>query len=130
MLFRAATCALALFCLGYGPMSVAHEWELVQRTPNNDEFHLDPPSLLRDGDMRRVWMLANYAQTIESGGRSLRFLVEYRCDAEEWRTVEVLESSAPMGTGEIRRRGEGFGEWRKVDPESVIEKVMLSVCSD
>jgi len=130
LLSRTASFALALLCLAYGAKADARDWELVLRTPNNDEFHLDRASLLRDGDMRRVWMLASYAQTIESGGRSLRFLVEYRCDAEEWRTVEVLESSAPMGTGEIRRRGEGFGEWRKVDPESVIEKVMLSVCSD
>jgi len=128
---------LQRFCLVgslIGPILVgtalAQNWELVSRSPANDEFHIDRSTLLRDGDMRRIWMLANYAGPIDSGARSLRFLAEYRCDAEEWRTVEVLETAAPMGAGEARRRNSGFGEWREVDAESVIELVMRAVCSE
>jgi len=110
--------------------AVAQTWELVSRSAANDEFHIDRSTLLRDGELRRIWMLANYAGPIESGARSLRFLAEYRCDAEEWRTVEVLESTAPMGAGEVRRRGSGYGEWHEVDAESVIELVMRAVCNE
>jgi hypothetical protein len=127
---------LRLCVLGFlsGPLlpgtALSQTWELVSRSAGNDEFHIDRSTLLRDGDLRRIWMLANYAGPIDSGARSLRFLAEYRCDTEEWRTVEVLETAAPMGAGEARLRGSGFGEWHEVGAESVSELVMRAVCGE
>jgi len=122
--------AAILLCLIVAPCSMAQSWELVARSSDLDEFHVDRSTVLRENELRRVWMLASYTEPIRPGALSLRFLVEYRCDAQEWRTVEVLEASGTMGSGELRRQNGGFGDWRAVDPESPIEMVMREVCTE
>lgn len=112
------------------PCSFAQSWELVAKSSGLHEFHVDRSTVLRESELRRVWMLASYTEPIRPGALSLRFLVEYRCDAQEWRTVEVLEASGTMGSGELRRRDSGFGDWRAVDPGSPIDLVMGEVCAD
>ena len=87
--------------------------------------YIDPDSIRKDGDLRRVWELRNY----EPERRSARARMEYDCKQERKRILSISTHSEPMAGGMIVSQ---YGEdsiWRDIPPDTVAELLLKIVCA-
>jgi len=64
-------------------------------------YYIDPSSVTREGNVRKVWQIRDLADKGSRGERSVLEAVEYDCLDKQMRTVSASGHSRTMGQGEI-----------------------------
>lgn len=96
---------------------------------NDTNFYIDPATIRKDGDIRRVWELQNHKLRAEDGILSARFRSEYDCKQERYRILSFSTHSGPMASGATLESRIGSGQWRDIPPDSNSKDVLEKVCA-
>lgn len=93
-------------------------------------FYIDPDSIRKDGNLRKVWEIQDRRQRDKDGVMSWRARSEYDCKEEQTRILALSKHSEPMAGGETlwSRHGDA-GEWSDIPPGSIVESALKRVCA-
>ena len=104
------------------------EWVKVGRT-DAAVHYVDPATVSRDGNLRRVWALQDMVDTSPEGVNSIRALQEYDCAAERFRYLSIAAHSGPMARGEVLATHDLRARWNVRRPGTkpfAIEKIVCA----
>ena len=111
------------------------EWIFIDRAlSSKDSFFIDPTTIRKEGNRRKVWELTNYSQ-MKNEAMSMRSRNEYDCKEEQYRFIQISYFPKEFATGPIlstdnlQINGPG-GEWRQIAPGSVDEALIKFVCAN
>jgi hypothetical protein len=104
------------------------EWVKVEES-NIANFYIDPATIRKDGNMRRVWMVRDLKERNKAGERSNRFLGEYDCKDERYRLLSHSAHTETMLGGNVLYSGDVTDNWSYIPPGSVIVTVLKIVCA-
>lgn len=104
-------------------------WRLVSQSPSM-RLYLDPSTLAREGDIRRVRELQDLDAADPDGVRSRVYLNEYDCRNQMHRLGQMQSFSGPMLGGERRFDVKEMGYWRKIPGGSAFAQVYRRVCPE
>lgn len=106
------------------------EWTYVVSSASGDERFIDMETIRKEGNVRKVWQLINFANPNQYGWNSQRGRIEIDCKNE---TVQLLGSSA---FADKFAKGKAVFEAEKssdpptdIPPDSVMWTIMKKVCS-
>lgn len=110
--------------------SVSAEWVEVAST-DSTTFYIDPATIRKDGNMRKVWVMQDFKQRQKGGEMSTRARVEYDCKGERYRLLSLSVHPEPMTGGEtIASYGEDpRGVWQEIPPGTGGEALLKIVCA-
>ena len=94
--------------------------------------YIDPSTITRDGNFRRVWEIHDLGEKGSQGERSVLASVEYDCTDKRMRTLSAIGRSLRMARGEIVPLRGVSGEWVPLQPgkdEEVFFKILDTVCA-
>ena len=91
------------------------EWEKVGETDALVAY-LDPATIRKIGEMRRVWAMQDLKKRHRNGEMSRRLFREYDCSKERFRLLSVSTHSGPMATKQTLVSLDAPGEWRYIPP--------------
>ena len=122
---RKATLMILLAVVSSGAVA---EWVKVSE---NDAvfFYIDPATIRRNGDFRRVWEMRNMKKIDKDGVMSVRALMEYDCKEERSRILSISEHSEPMLGGKVLLSADDPSTWRYAAPGTVFESTLKIVCA-
>ena len=105
------------------------EWEEISVT-DTATFYIDPATIRKDGNFRKVWGIANFKTREKDGTMSSRSRDEFDCKNERNRKHAFSKHSESMakGTPTYSYSGEP-SDWRDTPPGSAIDFVMKFVCN-
>jgi len=103
------------------------EWVKVSET-DDSVFYIDPATIRKDGNLRRVWTINDLKQRQKDGEMSRRFLNEYDCKEERSRILSISEHSDPMAGGKTLV-SESKPIWSHVPPGTPSQTMMRIVCA-
>ena len=92
-------------------------------------YFIDPTTIRRDGNLRKVWAMTNLRVRDKDGELSRRTRVEYDCKQERARTLFISTHVDPMAQGETLINASLTGEWGEVPPNSVQSIELSMVCA-
>ena len=106
------------------------EW--VKVGENKDaNFYIDPASIRKDGNLRRVWEIQDLKQRDKEGGvMSRRMRYEYDCKQERDRYLSFSTHSEPMAGGTTLVSGGEETKWSDTPPDSAAEAIQKLVCAN
>jgi hypothetical protein len=104
------------------------EWVRVDGT-NIANHYIDPTTIKKDGNLRRVWDLQDLKQRDEDGKMSIRTLVEYDCKEDRLRPLSFSTHSERMGGGNVLFTVDIDGKWAYIAPETVAATKLKVVCA-
>lgn len=104
------------------------EWVKVNETETG-VIYVDPATLRKDGDLRRVWGLTDLKARDAGGELSRRRLDEYDCRQERYRILSISTHSGSMAMGTILFRDSDSSEWQYAAPGSVAGDLLGFACS-
>ena len=107
--------------------SVWAEWVRWDES-DNAVFYYDSKTIIRDGNLRRVWRLDDFKQRNKDGELSFRALVEYDCTEKRRRILSRSTHSESMARGKILFSPDGVSEWGYIPPGSISERLLKIVC--
>jgi len=99
---------------------------------SDDAHYIDPSTITRDGNFRKVWEIHDLKEKGSQGQRSVLASVEYDCAAKRMRTLKATGRSLRMARGEIIPLRSAFGEWINLQPgkeHEIFFKVLNTVCA-
>lgn len=121
---------LFLVCLMMLAGSAWAEWVLTLR--NGDSIiYIDPETIRKDGNLRRVWTLIDYAQKSTNGRASTRLRVEYDCKEERHRVLSLSTHSEAMAGGD-QLVSHTYAEpikWDDIPPQTGFVTILKIVCA-
>ena len=122
-----------VFVLSLPATAAESHWTLLQTGEEKTvSISIDYASLKRQGDVRRIWAMLNFAnaQTLNNGNKYLSSLmhVEINCDKELHRVGYTHVAELANGQGKIHMMSEGSIKWSPVVPESMSSNVFAAVC--
>ena len=94
--------------------------------------HLDPTTVRKTAEGRRVWAMDNHDQSqTESFGsfQSTKDLLEIDCAGERMKALQGMYYSGPKGSGKVVSQYDNPGKWQVVSPGSLGEARLKAVCS-
>ena len=86
------------------------EWVKVGQTYAAVHY-VDPATVSRDGNLRRVWAMQDMVETRADGVMSIRALQEYDCAQDRFRYLSVTTHSRPMAGGYVLAEHELRDAW-------------------
>ena len=92
---------LFLVCLMMLAGSAWAEWVMYSKDEEDGTFYLDPATIRKDGNMRRVWELTDLRKRGRSGEMSRRMRMEYDCKQERNRFLGISGHSGSMAGGTV-----------------------------
>lgn len=115
------------------------EWLKVGKSENTvlyvmseaTTYYIDPSSVTREGNLRRVWELRDMTSKGPRGERSILMSVEYDCAEKLMRTRSASGRSRPMASGEIIPLGRLPDDWIALPPGKdgeIFFKILNAVC--
>ncbi len=116
------TLALMLFT----PLAGA-EWTYVDGGEGYDRY-IERETILRDGNLVRVWEVDDTDRPDQFGVQSLRSRTEYDCEARKYRIVYLSAHSDHMTNGSVIYSGQIDGEWKPVQEDTLGELSMDMAC--
>lgn len=119
---------LAAFLIALFSVPVWAEWELVFIT-NTSNLYIDPATIRKDGDIRRVWGISDNKQRGKTGDMSTRLRFEYSCKEERYRVMSFSTHSGPMAGGDTLTDLAGSDSWTDIAPGTGGETIMKVVCA-
>lgn len=102
-------------------------WVQVTQTDSSD-FYIDPETIRRDGNLVRVWQIAELKQRDKDGELSRRSRMEYDCKQERRRSLSLSTHSEPMAGGKTLESFTPDGSWREIPPDSAGSDILKIVC--
>jgi len=119
-------CLLALVMLIASPAWA--EWVEVTRGSNENVFYIDPATIRKEGNRRKVWGITDLKKAGFSGELSRKYRKEFDCKEERVRILNISAYSKSMGAGDVLVIDNGIGEWQEIAPETVDETLLKRVC--
>lgn len=112
-------------------LAAAPAWaEWVKVSEHTESFfYIDPATIRRDGNLRRVWEIQDLKKRHKEGEMSMRNLSEYDCKEERTRILSITGHSDPMAGGKTLFSESGPGKWDDIAPGTVSQKMMRIVCA-
>ncbi len=108
------------------------DWvEMGQTLEGRDIYYVDPATLRKTADGRRLWTMATHDSPQTHQGvpyRSARELIEFDCAGERSRLLQQAFFSGPMLEGTSVYLWSGLGPWQFVAPQSVGELRFKTAC--
>ena len=107
------------------------EWVKLGESSNGTTY-IDPTTLRKDGDIRRIFVLFDRKKRDEKGELSLRTLDEFDCKKKQSRPLHMSIFDGPMGSGKqlgASTAEGGHQPWRQISPGSAGQATLDFVCS-
>ena len=105
------------------------EWVQIGETDSSN-FYIDPATIRKDGNLRKVWEITDLKQRSKDGAMSVRVRTEYDCKNERFWTMSLSDHSEPMAGGEtLNSFTYRDRDWRETPPGSVGETMLKIVCT-
>jgi Surface-adhesin protein E len=95
-------------------------------------YYIDPASITREGNFRRVWEIHDLAEKGSQGERSVLASVEYDCADNRMRTLKATGRSQRMARGEILPLSRVLDEWIILRPggaDEIFFRILKTVCA-
>lgn len=106
------------------------KWVKVDETVDGSAvFYIDPASVRKDGNLRKVREIQGLNQRDEGGGMSRQILSEYDCKEERTRILAASSHSGPMAGGVRLWLSDDLGTWDAIPPGSINEIILKRVCA-
>ena len=119
---------LLFVCLLVATSSALAEW--IKLSSNDDaNVYIDPTTLRKDGNLRKVWQLNDEIKAGRDGTMSSRILWEYDCIGERVRMISATGHSGPMATGKKLYTVYKTSDWRDIAPETMGQNGLKVVCA-
>ena len=99
---------------------------------SDNTHYIDPATITRDGNFRRVWEIHDLKEKGSQGERSVLASVEYDCDAKRMRTLNATGRSLRMARGEIVPLRRVHDDWVFLRPgkdDEIFFKILATVCA-
>jgi len=103
-------------------------WVELTRGENGNVFYIDPATIRKDGNRRKVWTITDLNKAGSSGELSRKQRREFDCKDERSRLLSISAHSKSMGAGDVLVVDNGVGEWQEIAPETVDEAFLKRVC--
>ncbi len=103
-------------------------WDVVYETKTAVHY-IEPATVQKDGQLRRVSTLQDLRQRGERGELSMRAVMEYDCSKNRVRVMSATAHRGQMGSGEITARVTKPAEWIAIAPESAFNTTLRYVCN-
>lgn len=117
---------LTLILLATG--SAWAEWVRVDET-HIASMYIDPSTIRRDGNFRKVWELQDLKQRDKTGWLSSRYRIEYDCKEERGRILSFSTHSDSMAGGDTLLLDATVRTWYDVAPNTPGETLLKIVCA-
>lgn len=104
------------------------EWVKVDEAIEGDKY-IDPATIRKDGDIRRVWEILDLKKRNKYGQSSIRTRVEYDCKQERYNILSLTTHSKSMAQGSIIDNGNFVPNWVDIPPGSVSSNLIKIICS-
>jgi hypothetical protein len=91
------------------------EWVKVAQT-DDTVYYVDPATLRREGSLRQIREVQDFAAPRPGGARSRHALFEFDCSAERWRVLAITDHAEPMAGGKVVGTWQGESAWSHVAP--------------
>jgi hypothetical protein len=122
---RAALIALPMFAAGPAwadPVTVAESGSSVIR--------IDPVTIRKDGDLRRVWVLQEMKPRTSAAPLSMGSLREYDCKALRFRMLSLSSHPESAALGDVHATGNEAGSsWNAIVPQTDAAAILSFVCA-
>lgn len=113
--------------LATGP--VAAEWVNVGTFGDNSLF-IDPTTVRKDGDFRKVWGIQDLKVRDSDGELSRRYREEYDCNARRKRFLSATSHSELMAGGKTLSTITEPSLWSDIRPNTVADDILKMVCAN
>ena len=91
--------------------------------------YIDPSTIRKDGNMRKVWAIQDFRSKAPRGELSRRALQEYDCKEERSRLLSLETFSGNMATGvSLYLDSSANGSWNYLPPGSIGTAALKAVC--
>ncbi len=91
------------------------EWVKVAQA-DDTFYYVDPATLRREGTLRQIREVQDFAAPRPGGARSRHALFEFDCSAGRWRVLAITDHAEPMGAGKVVGTWTGESAWSYVAP--------------
>ena len=105
------------------------EWVMYSKDEEDGTFYLDPATIRKDGNMRRVWLLRNFNQRNKDGAMSNRNRMEIDCKQERFRFLALSTHSEPMAGGTVLTQEGEANDWTAIPPNTTGERIFNLICA-
>jgi hypothetical protein len=123
--FNRKSLLLSLLLLATG--SAWAEWVKI---PVSGDLYIDPATIRKDGNLRKIWGIRDLEQRDKNGAMSIRTRVEYDCKEERNRVLVISTHTELMAGGTtIESFGESPRGWVEIPPGSTHETILKIVCA-
>ena len=92
-------------------------------------YYVDPASIRKEGDLRRVWALQERKRPGTGGEMSRKTQFEFDCKNQTLRVRNASSYTGGMGGGEVLNSGRGTDKPRAIETEGVEQQVFKYACS-
>jgi len=110
-------------------LPVSADWRQVAKSVSGNVFYVDPATIRKEGNKRKVWGLTNIANPDASGIFSRKQRKEFDCAEERYRALSIIHYSKPMGDGVVLLADDRIGQWLEIAPDTVDEELLKLVCA-
>lgn len=104
------------------------EWVAVSES-NDLVAYIEPSSIRKNGNFRKVWQVQDLKQRDEHGAMSRRLLVEYDCKDERFRVLATSTHPEPMAAGKALVLVDVPSTWAAFAPGTPAEDTLEIVCT-
>ena len=104
------------------------DWVKVSETDSHTAY-IDPDTIRKDGNLRRVWQVSDLKQRNDRGVMSRRVLMEYDCKEARKRILQFSSHSDPMAGGRVLISDSEPDPWDYIPPETPVQTIMRIVCA-
>lgn len=109
----------------------ADRWTQLGRSKNGT-IHVDTPTIQRNGDVARVWVMYSLI-TPERSPRNRPYTstiaqMEYNCREHIYRKTQELYYEDPMAKGEVVESNRIVDEWERPIPGGLMESIGPFAC--
>lgn len=120
---------LKIVCASVAAPDLA-KWVKVDTAANGSfSYYIDPASIRKEGNFRKVWVIQDLKQRHEEGEMSRRSRDEYDCKEERRRILASSAHSDPMAGGLTLLSNDDPDTWSAIPPGSMGETMLKRVCA-
>ena len=105
------------------------DWVPVGESAGNN-FYIDPSTIRKDGDLRKVWGIQDLSKRDIDGEMSRRYREEYDCKGARKRFLSATTHSEPMAGGSTLVSNTEPSAWIDIRPNTLGDDILKSVCTD
>jgi hypothetical protein len=114
---------------------LAQQWTPIATSVDGTVSNLDLSTLRKEADIRRVWVLENFAEkkpsmflSDTSGVFSIRYRMEYDCKNERQKTLSYTFFTEKDAKGIVSSKSDNPTIWVDVPPGTAGWKLMETAC--